>query len=288
MLQSMQRMDSLGSNTKIPKLSKGSTRKFRTRRSQSSVSSVPDVFADNQSTKGQADLSVSELKLRSEKNLDGNQGRSAEAGPASETLVDPFDEGERTLIRPDFDPSEDLEREEVERTEETSDRSEVELRDEVLFRGMSKSETKSHRWRREFSYPANTHSSLAKQSNNAMMLSIIPSEEQPGSKGKKTWKSLYDERMASLRTEGLSSSYDHPEITHPDVKFTPCPRNDMSRKASSASPTRPMSDGITMGASSTFDRLMTLMSKQKGGASSSTRLQPQLTSSSLGLTPPLG
>ena len=94
--------------------------------------------------------------------------------------------------------------------------------------------------------------------------------------------------MASLRTEGLSSSYDHPEITHPDVIFTPCPRNDTSRKASSASPTRPMSDGITMGASSTFDRLMMSMGKQKGGASSSTRLQPQLTSSSLGLTPPLG
>ena len=33
---------------------------------------------------------------------------------------------------------------------------------------------------------------------------------------------------------------------------------------------------------------MTSMHKQKGGASSSTRLQPQLTSSSLGLTPPLG
>ena len=115
-----------------------------------------------------------------------------------------------------------------------------------------------------------------------------PSEEQLGSKAKKSWKSLYDERMASLRTEGLSSSYDYPEITHPDVNFTPCPRNDRSRKASSASPTRPISDGITMGASSTFDRLTTSMSKQKGGASSSTRLQPQLTSSSLGLTPPFG
>ena len=43
-----------------------------------------------------------------------------------------------------------------------------------------------------------------------------------------------------------------------------------------------------MGASSTFERLITSMSKQKGGASSSTRLQPQLTSSSLGLTTPLG
>ena len=94
--------------------------------------------------------------------------------------------------------------------------------------------------------------------------------------------------MASLQTEGLSSSYDHSEITHPDVNFTPCTRNDISRKALSASPTRPMSDGITMGAFSTFDRLMMSMGKQKGGASSSTRLQPQLTSSSLGLTPTLG
>ena len=102
----MQRRDSLGSTTKIPRLSMGSTQKFKTRRSQSSFSSASDVFADNESTKGQADLSVSELKLGSEKNLDGDQGRSAEAGPASEALVDPFDEGERTLIRPDFEPSE--------------------------------------------------------------------------------------------------------------------------------------------------------------------------------------
>ena len=121
-----------------------------------------------------------------------------------------------------------------------------------------------------------------------MMSSMSPSEEQTVSKAKKSWKSLYDERMASLQAEGLSSSYDQPEITHPDVNFTPCPRNDISRKASSTSPTRPMSDGITMGASATFDRLMTSMHKQKGGASSSTRLQPQLTSSSLGLTSPLG
>ena len=62
----------------------------------------------------------------------------------------------------------------------------------------------------------------------------------------------------------------------------------MSRKAFSTSPTKPISDGITLGVLSTSDRLMTSMGKQKGGASSSTRLQPQLTSSSLGLTPPLG
>ena len=177
---------------------------------------------------------------------------------------------------------------EVEGTEEASERSEVEPREEVLFRGMSKSETKSHKWRKELSHPASTHSSLAKQSKNAIVSSISPSEEKTGSKAKKSWKSLYDERMASLQTEGLSSGYNHPEITHPDVNFTPCPRNDMSRKTFSASPTRPMSDGITMGASSTFDRLMMSMGQQKGGASSSTRLQLQLTSSSLGLNPTLG
>ena len=151
----------------------------------------------------------------------------------------------------------------------------------MLFKGMSKLETKTHKWRKE-------QSSLVKQSKNAMMSSISPSEEQNGSKAKKNWKSVYDERMSSLRTEGLSSSYDHPERTHPDVDFTPCPRNDMSKKALSTSPTRPMSYGITMGASSTFDRLMMSMGKQKGGASSSNGLQPQLTSSSLGLTPALG
>ena len=271
-------------STKILRLSKRSTRSLRTRRSQSSFSSVSDVFTDNESNKGQADLSVSGTKLRSEKNLGSNQGRSVEGGPASGTLVNPFDEGERTLLRPDFEPDEDLEREEVEKTEETSERSEVGPREEVLYRGMSKSKTRSYKWGKEPSHPTSTHSSLAKQSNNAMMSSMSTSEEQTVSKAKKSWKSLYDERMASLQAEGLSSSYDHPEITHPDVNFTPCPRSDMSRKASSASPTRPMSDGITMGASSAFDRLMMSTGKQKGGASSSTRLQPQLTSSSLGLT----
>ena len=96
-----------------------------------------------------------------------------------------------------------------------------------------------------------------------MMSNISPSEEQTGSKAKQSWKSLYDERMVSLKTDGLSSSYDQPEITNPDVDFTPCLRTDMSRKALSTSPTRPMSDGITVGVSSTFDRLMMSMGKQK-------------------------
>ena len=41
-----------------------------------------------------------------------------------------------------------------------------------------------------------------------------------------------------------------------------------ARKRFSDSPTRPMSDGITMGASSTYNRLMMSMGTQKGGASS--------------------
>ena len=123
---------------------------------------------------------------------------------------------------------------------------------------MSKSETKSNKWRKE-------QSSLVKQSKNAMMSSICPREEQTSSKAKKSWKSLYDERMASLQTEGLSSSYDHAGIAHSDVDFTPCPKNDKSKKALSNSPTRPMSDGITVGVSSTFDRLMMSMGTQKDG-----------------------
>ena len=264
----MQRRNSLGATTKTPRLSTGTTRKFKTRRSQSTISSISHVFADEATTKGQAGLSVSGMKLRSEKNLDGNQGRSGETGQASETLTDPFKEEEQTLIRPDYhhhadpeEPSEDFEREEVERMVEASERSEIEPREELLFRGKSESETKSNKWRKKQSSPV-------KQSKKA----------------KRSWKFLYDERMASLQTEGLSSSYDHPEIAHPDVDFTPCPRNDKSRKALSNSPTRPMSDGITVRVSSTFDKLMISMGTQKGGASSSTRLQPQLTSSSLGVT----
>ena len=206
-----------GATTKIPRLSTGTTRKFKTRRSQSTVSSISDVFADESTTKGKAGLSVSGMKLRSEKNLDGNQGRSGETGQASETLTDPFEEGEHTLIRPDYhyyadleEPEEDFERDEVERTEEASKRSVVEPREELWFRGMSKPETKGNKWRKE-------QSSLVKQSKNAMMSSISPREEQTSSKAKKSWSSLYDERMASLQIEVLSSSYEHPEIAHSDV-----------------------------------------------------------------------
>ena len=72
------------------------------------------------------------------------------------------------------------------------------------------------------------------------------------------------------------------------MDFTPSPKKNRSKKALFNSQTRPISDGITVEVSSTFDSLMMSMGTQKGGASSSTRLQPQLTSSSLGLTPVSG
>ena len=53
----------------------------------------------------------------------------------SGTPMDPFEEGEKTLTRPDYhnhadleEPGEDFGREEVERTEEASELSEVEPR----------------------------------------------------------------------------------------------------------------------------------------------------------------
>ena len=79
------------------------------------------------------------MKLRSEKNLDGNQGRNFEARPASETLMEPFEEGKQTLILPDFEPARTLNGRELK--ERRRPRS-------VLFRGMSKSETKSNKWRK--------------------------------------------------------------------------------------------------------------------------------------------
>ena len=73
-----------------------------------------------------------------------------------------------------------------------------------------------------------------------------------------------------------------------DTDFTHSPRQEKNKKAMSNSPSRPMSGGITMGTSSTIDRLMMSMGTHIDCASSNTRLQPQLTSSSLRLTPVLG
>ena len=69
--------------------------------------------------------------------------------------------------------------------------------------------------------------------------------------------------MTSLRADELSSGYDGAWLVHSDIDFTPSPRQEKSKKALSDSPTRPMSDGITMGASSTYDRLMMSMGTQR-------------------------
>ena len=180
----MQRRDSLGETTKIPRLGTGSTRRFKSQHSQSSISSITDVFASEKASEGHCDFSVSGMKLRSEKNRDGDEERDAESKAANVTPYDPFEEGEQTLIRPDHhhhedpeEPGEELEPEETEETQGTSERSEVGVREELMFKGTSKSETKINSRRKE-------QSSLVKQGKNAMMSSISPREEQPSSKAK--------------------------------------------------------------------------------------------------------
>ena len=220
------------------------------------------------------------MKVRSEKNRDDDEERYEETDLFEERGADTNPTKSPPSRGPE-EPGEEPEREETDETQETSERSEVGVGEELLFKGSSKSETKGKSRRKK-------QSSLVKQGKNAMMSIISPREEQQSSKAKRSFKTMYDERMTSLQTDGLSSGYDGPGLMHSDMDFTPSPTQEKSKKASSDSPTRPMSDGITMGALSSYDRLMMSMGAQKGGASSSTWLQTQLTSSSLGLTPVLG
>ena len=238
----MERRNSKGEVTKIPRLSTESTRS-----SQSSVSSIYDVFASEATTEGRSDLLVSGMKIRSEKNLHDEEGQNDEARAANVTPTDPFEEREQMLIRPDRhdyeDPEgsgDDFERERVEESQKTSECPEAHAGEELFFKGTSRSETGNSSRGKE-------QSSLAKQSKNAMMSTISPREEKSSSRAKKCFKKLYDERMMSLRTDGLSSGLDHPGIMHSDTDFTPSPRQEKNKKAMS---------GITMGASSTIDRLM--------------------------------
>ena len=114
------------------------------------------------------------MKLRSEKNLNCDAGRNDEAGAANVTPTEPFEEGEQTLIRPDNHHQEDPQEpgEEIENARETSERSEARVREELLFKETSRSETKYNSRRKG-------QSSLVKQGKNAMMSSINPREEQP-------------------------------------------------------------------------------------------------------------
>ena len=89
-----------------------------------------------------------------------------------------------------------------------------------------------------------------------MMSRISPREEQLSSKASKSFNTMYDERMAPLRTDGLSSVFDHPGLMHSDTDFKPNPRQEKIKKAMSNSPLRPKPDGMTMVKPSIFDRLM--------------------------------
>ena len=66
--------------TKSLRLSTGSTRRIKSQRSQSSVGSTSDVDVSEATNENRGDLLVSGMKLRSEKNLDGDDGGNAEAG----------------------------------------------------------------------------------------------------------------------------------------------------------------------------------------------------------------
>ena len=107
----MQRRDSLGESNKIPRPSTGSTRRFRSRHSQSSISSSSDVFAFEATSEGHSNLSVSTDHRYQE---------------------DPQE------------PGDDLKREGVKKPQRTSERSEADAGEELLFKGTSRSGTKSN------------------------------------------------------------------------------------------------------------------------------------------------
>ena len=82
------------------------------------------------------------MNLRNDKNQNGDDVRNAEAGFAILTSTDTFEEGKLTLIRPDRDHHDDLEehggdfeREGIEKTQRTSERSDAKTGEERLFKG---------------------------------------------------------------------------------------------------------------------------------------------------------
>ena len=78
----------------------------------------------------------------------------------------------------------------------------------------TKSKTKSDTRRKE-------KSSQAKQSKNALILSMSHRERGASSNSRKSFKTLYDERMTATQASGLSSGFAPLEPTHSDTKFTP-------------------------------------------------------------------
>ena len=131
--------------------------------------------------------------------------------------TDPFEEGEQTLIRPDRhhqeeleEPSDDFEHKELRNLKRPRRVPRPKQERKSFSKGRPKQErnccSKGHRRKEQ--------SSLVKQDKNAMMSSISLREEQPSSKARKSFKTFYNECMTSLRTDGLSSGYDHPGLMH--------------------------------------------------------------------------
>ena len=115
-----------------------------------------------------------------------------------------------------------------------------------MFKKRSILETKCVSWRKE-------QCSQAKPTKKAMMSSISPREEQSSSKAKKSFlQRLYNEHMTSLQAGGLSSGIDHLGLMHSATDFTPSLKQEKNMKAMSNSPSRPITDGITMETSSTL------------------------------------
>ena len=88
----MEREDSLVEVIKIPK------RRLKLRRNQTFVSSTSDVIVSEATSEERGDLLVSGLKLRSKKNLDGNEARTSVAGTTNLTPPDRFEEEEQMLL----------------------------------------------------------------------------------------------------------------------------------------------------------------------------------------------
>ena len=89
----------LASKIIIPRLSTGNSRRFRSWCRKTSVSSISGVFADEETSEGRCDHSVSGMKLRSKKNLDGDEGQSTAIGAVNMSPNDHFVEGEQTVNR---------------------------------------------------------------------------------------------------------------------------------------------------------------------------------------------
>ena len=67
-------------------------------------------------------------------------------------------------------------------------------------------------------------------------------ERSECSKAKKRCKTLSDERKTSIQASGLPSSSDHLGLMHSDMDFIPSPKPEKNKKATSTSPSRPITD----------------------------------------------